>query len=154
LFHLLASVGVPVIGIDTSPEMLAKAPRIPGIAVLQADITNLPFETDYFDAAVSLRLFHRLPPRRRRAALSELARVSSRSVIASYAFASGALRLRYRLVSRLRGSTAWAPHPVTHEQLLVELELAGLELISEFTVAGLLSNEIVIVARRAETSRR
>jgi hypothetical protein len=75
-------------------------------------------------------------------------------VIASYAFASGALRLRYRLVSRLRGSTAWAPHPVTHEQLLVELELAGLELISEFTVAGLLSNEIVIVARRAETSRR
>src|SRR5207248_304797 len=147
------SLGIPVVGVDASQEMLDRAPNMPGVERLRADVTNLPFQTAYFDVAVSLRLFHRLPPRTRRSALNELARVSNGRLIASYAFVSGVLRTRYWLVSGLRRSTEWAPHPVTREQLLLELNSAGLELISLRRVAGVLSNEVIVIARRGGLSQ-
>jgi len=154
LWKLLRGFGVPVVGVDASPEMLGRAPDVAGIERVHADVTNLPFQTGYFDLAICLRLFHRLPPRARRSALNELARVSNGRLIASYAFVSGVLRMRYWLVSQLRRSTEWAPHPVTRNQLLLELNSAGLELVSVRRVAGVLSNEVIITAHRVMVSRR
>jgi Methyltransferase domain len=154
LWRLLSVLGVPVIGVDVSREMLASAPEIAGVARVHGDVTDLPFPTGHFDVAVSLRLFHRLPPRERRAALAEFARVSDHWVIASYALATGVLGVRYRVVSRVRRSTEWAPHPVGREQLMLELQLAGLELMSVRPIAGLLSNEVIVIARRRGDQRR
>jgi hypothetical protein len=53
--------------------------------------------------------------------------------------------------SHLRGSTEWAPHPVTRAQLMLELNSA---LLALRRVAGVLSNEVVITARRTKVSHQ
>jgi len=151
LWPLFEQIGVRVVAADASVAMLAQAECPPFVTTAVLDITAIPYADGAFDGAVSLRLLHRLPPRARRRALSELARVSSRWVIVSFAYSGGLHGFRYRIASRVRRSQAWAPHPVTRDELEVELQRAGLESTLYLTVAGLLSNEIVVVARASET---
>lgn len=64
------------VGVDSSPEMLARAPQLPAGWELQtADATELPFDEDSFDVVSASYLLHVLRPPDRRAAIAEIARV-------------------------------------------------------------------------------
>ncbi len=57
-----------VIGVDISPHMLEMASNkaqdivVPGLELMKADATSLPFESDKFDTIFCFRLVHLLPP--------------------------------------------------------------------------------------------
>lgn len=57
----LAAAGVDVLGVDISPEMVARAAaRFPGIPVTVADLRALPFREE-FDAVLSNAVLHWVP---------------------------------------------------------------------------------------------
>jgi len=66
-------------GVDLSPAYVEEASERlapwPTAKVLEANAESLPFEDGAFDAAVSVYLFHELPPRVRRLVAAEVARV-------------------------------------------------------------------------------
>jgi ubiquinone/menaquinone biosynthesis C-methylase UbiE len=55
----LAARGMTVTGVDSSGQMLAAAKHaVPGAAVVEAKVEELPFPDRHFDAAVSAQAFH------------------------------------------------------------------------------------------------
>jgi ubiquinone/menaquinone biosynthesis C-methylase UbiE len=65
-----------IAGVDLSPPYLAEARRRSGVqALAQAAAERLPFADSSLDAVTCVYLFHELPPRVRRAAAAEMARV-------------------------------------------------------------------------------
>lgn len=76
-----------------------------GLERVQADVTELPFGDRSFDVVLALDLMEHLPPALRRAALSELARVSARCLIVGCPCGERALRSDARLARfyRLQG---------------------------------------------------
>ena len=72
--------GCEVIGVDQSPAMLERASRRrpesnATIQLIETDLTRLPFEQGYFDAAVASFVFCAMKQDQRLAALRELSRV-------------------------------------------------------------------------------
>lgn len=64
------------IGVDSSPEMLARARALPpGSRLLEADATKLPFPNQDFDVVCAIYLLHLLDPAERAAVLAEARRV-------------------------------------------------------------------------------
>jgi ubiquinone/menaquinone biosynthesis C-methylase UbiE len=63
-------------GVDTSPAMLARVPRLPpGWSVRLGDARQLPFADGGFDVAIASYVLHVLPPADLPVALAELDRV-------------------------------------------------------------------------------
>ncbi len=64
------------VGVDGSPEMLARAPALPaGWDLRVADATRLPFDDESFDVVTASYLLHVMKPLERAAAIAEIARV-------------------------------------------------------------------------------
>jgi len=110
----LVAPGGAAIGIDASPEMIARARKLAarcGSAAdyLVATAESLPFDDDSFDAVVSRLVFHHLPGDMKRRALGEMARVlrpGGRLLVAD--LASPAARGAHHVVAHLLGT-----HPDT-----------------------------------------
>ncbi len=70
---------IPATGADLSPAYVEEAAERlaawPSATLVEANAESLPFETGAFDLAVSIFLFHELPPRVRRLVAEEMARV-------------------------------------------------------------------------------
>lgn len=64
-----------VLGVDLSPAYTAEAAAVSGAPAVQAAVERLPFAQGTLDGASSIYLFHELPPKIRRAAAAEFARV-------------------------------------------------------------------------------
>ncbi len=71
--------GAQLTGVDLSPPYVARAAKaiahLPGARAIAANAESLPFETNHFDAATSIFLFHELPSDVRRRVLGEALRV-------------------------------------------------------------------------------
>jgi SAM-dependent methyltransferase len=73
----VASRGFAYIGVDVSTEMMARLrekSNLPNLTVLEADITDLPFEDASFDVVLAIHVLHLAPEWRR--ALAETRRVT------------------------------------------------------------------------------
>ncbi len=70
---------IPATGLDLSPAYCAEARKRlahwPQVEIVTGAIEQAPFEDEAFDAATCVYLFHELPPRIRRDAAREIARV-------------------------------------------------------------------------------
>lgn len=70
---------LPAVGIDLSPAYCGEARALladwPQVEIVTGAIENTPFEASSFDAATCVFLFHELPPRVRRDAAREIARL-------------------------------------------------------------------------------
>ncbi len=70
---------IPAMGLDLSPAYSEEARKRladwPQVEIVTGAIEHAPFENDSFDAATCVYLFHELPPRVRRDAIREIARV-------------------------------------------------------------------------------
>jgi ubiquinone/menaquinone biosynthesis C-methylase UbiE len=65
-----------VVGLDSSAEMLARAPELPGgWELVEGDAARLPFTDASFDVVTAGYLLHILDPPEREAAIGEIARV-------------------------------------------------------------------------------
>jgi SAM-dependent methyltransferase len=73
---LLEEFGAQVVGVDTSPSLLA---RNPARDVRLAEAEALPFEAGSFDVAFEANLLHHLPAPAR--AVEEMARVARRAIV-------------------------------------------------------------------------
>lgn len=134
-----------VSGIDTSPEMLARARvRCPTVSaegrLYRMDVTRLEFPAASFDAAVSSFLFCVLPERLQVPALRELGRVVKPGGLIrllEYVRPTGRLR---RFVSRLwQPWVAWAYGASFDRNTEGHAPAAGLEVVeSRFVVDDLL----------------
>jgi SAM-dependent methyltransferase len=87
LAPLAGLAGLHYVGADVSPEMVQLARQVVGELgrTLAADGTSLPFADGAFEAALCVRLMHRIVEREARVAiLCELARCARRRVVVSY----------------------------------------------------------------------
>jgi ubiquinone/menaquinone biosynthesis C-methylase UbiE len=73
--HALCQKGIDGVGIDLSQAMLSIAENRPKLAgkLLQSDVRNLPFTSNFFDAAIAARVFSHV--KELDIALAEVARV-------------------------------------------------------------------------------
>jgi len=110
----LAARGHDVVGVDASPEMLARAaPKVPSAELRLGDLESLPLATGSFDAVVCGLALSHLPDLE--APLSELARVlrpGGRLIVSSpHPIATAVLGWRTRVP--LEGAPAFAPSSPT-----------------------------------------
>jgi len=106
----LVAPGGAAVGIDASPEMIARARARAAQRGSQAEYTvataeSLPFESASFDVVVSRLVFHHLPGDAKVAALREMARVlrpHGRLLIVD--FAAGAARGAHRILAHVMGN--------------------------------------------------
>jgi ubiquinone/menaquinone biosynthesis C-methylase UbiE len=151
--QFLAS-GRTVVGADISRDMMRqareKAAAGPGglAGLVQCDVERLPFRDRSFDAAVTIRFLMHLPPEVRVRALSELARVSRRWVIADYRHRYTVQRALRRVACTL-GLASEPPPRVSRRQMEAELRAAGLRVVRVFPIARLFSEKWVVLCARA-----
>jgi demethylmenaquinone methyltransferase/2-methoxy-6-polyprenyl-1,4-benzoquinol methylase len=137
--------GATVVGIDSSPGMLAHAhDRCPTLAasgqLYQMDVTDLKFPAGSFDAAVATFLFCVLPDHLQTAALGELGRVVKPGGIIrllEYVRPQGRLR---RIISRVwQPWIAWAYGASFDRETEKHVPAAGLVLVeSRYVIDDLL----------------
>lgn len=123
ILERIAATGREAVGVDLSPGMLARA-RERGLTVVEASLTDLPFEDAGFDTVVSFKVLAHVPDIRR--ALRELSRVTRPGGTLLLEFYN-LLSLR-GLVKRLKRPTrisgAYTDHDV-HTRLDLPWRIAG-----------------------------
>lgn len=147
----LAASGDRPIGADRSLEMLAVAAARPDAVgrLVQADARRLPFADEAFDAVVAMRfLFHIADRAERVAMLGEMGRVSRGPVVVQVRHRANAKQAGRWLRGRLGLTKRWRPAPSSQAQE-GELADAGLRLERALPVSRLLSDKLLLVARRA-----
>jgi len=92
LWSILLAHGLRVTGGDISQAMLKLARQQfsdhKDVAFHEVDVEKLPFTDNQFDYLTCYRLMAHLPPKVKRAALSEMMRVTRKTAIINYHFAS------------------------------------------------------------------
>jgi ubiquinone/menaquinone biosynthesis C-methylase UbiE len=152
LGHLLGTLPSRIVVSDISRQMMTLGrPQYPPsrlMGCLQSDITAMPFRNGAFRCVTNLGFLHRVPPEVKRAAIREIARVSSHVVIATCSVDTRAQRLKHRLLGWLRGRHLPAPCPAPLHEVSAEFERNGLRLVRAFMVIPFLSAEAVLVLEK------
>ncbi|HJM39180.1 MAG TPA: class I SAM-dependent methyltransferase [Planctomycetota bacterium] len=142
--RLLQTHAPKLLQVDQSEAMLGQmsGPRAQGA------ISRIPLANDSVDLAFCFRLLHHFPESvQRKEALSELARVSRRWVIASYFDRSCFQAWRHRV--RGRKSNRF---PQSRKTFQDEAELAGLRVVREGFIARGISEQVVVLLEKMECS--
>ena len=148
LQHVLASFGTPLVGLDVSDSMLAAARQQGGSRWVLGSIDSMPFAERSFDVVVACRYLHHLhEPRELERAVSELVRVSSRLVIASFWDAASLPALRVRLGLR-RGEGPRGRTATQRAALEDQLQRAGAAVVEFRSTLRFFSQQTFFVARR------
>jgi ubiquinone/menaquinone biosynthesis C-methylase UbiE len=153
LGHLLGTLPSRIVVSDISREMMTLGrPQYPTgrlMGCLQSDITAMPFQSGAFACVTNLGFLHRVPAEVKRAAIREIARVSSRVVIATCSVDTRAQRVKHRVLGWLRrGRHLPAPCPAPLHEVIAEFERHGLRLVRAFMVIPFLSTEAVLVLEK------
>jgi demethylmenaquinone methyltransferase/2-methoxy-6-polyprenyl-1,4-benzoquinol methylase/phosphoethanolamine N-methyltransferase len=143
----LVRPGGRAVGIDASPEMIARAQMVAArrrseAEYLVATAESLPFEDDSFDVVVSRLVFHHLPGDLKQRALSEMARVlrpNGRLFVAD--LASPTAKHAHHLVAHVLGN-----RPDTGAALVGLISGAG---FTQLTQARLMHGMLAGVAARS-----
>ncbi len=125
----LAAAGRPVVGVDASEAMLARArAKLPGVDVRRGELTALPFDDGTFDGAVCALALSHLPDIA--PAIAELGRVlrpGGRLVVSNpHPFATAVLGWRAAFTDETGARTMIAEHPHPHGAYVAAFGAAGL----------------------------
>lgn len=152
LGHLLGTLPSRIVVSDISRErMTLGRPQYPTgrlLGCLQSDITAMPFQSGSFRCVMNLGFPHRVPPGVKRAAIREVARVSSHLVIATCSVDTRTQRVKHRVLGWLRERHLPAPCPAPLHDVIAEFERHGLRLVRAFMVIPFLSTEAVLVLEK------
>lgn len=154
LGKLLHSFPFQIVASDISPEMMELArfeyPADRLVDCLQADITNTGLPRKSFACVVVLGFLHRVPPNIKRAALGEIAALSSRVAIVTCSVDSPTQRLKKKILSLLRRKHVPAPCPAQLKEIVNECENAGFKVVRSFMVVPVLSAEAMLVLEKRQ----
>ena len=139
----LADQGVPVVGVDLSPGMLAQAPA--GLPVVAGDLRALPLADGALAAAVAFYSLIHLPPGSEVAALTEIRRVVR---------PGGVLLAAVHVGTEVRHLDEWWGEPVSVDFRFFEVaELTGWLAAAGWTVEAVAEREhypgVEVETRRA-----
>lgn len=144
-----------IVASDISQAMLdlarAEYPADRLVACTQADITRTPFERGAFACVVALGFLHRVPPDIKRAALRELAALSSRLAIVSCSVDTPLQRLKHAVLRLLKRNHVPAPCPASLTEIVRECETQGFQVARCFMVVPVLSSHVILVLEKART---
>jgi len=130
--RMLAERGYRVIGGDISHPMLRRAlEQSRSAPLVVADGESVPFVDGAFDAVVSVRLMHHVPPNARAAILREFARISRGVVVATFADAQ-TLQAILRKARAAHDPGRMPIYPITRQQGYDEATAAGLRPIGDW----------------------
>jgi len=148
----LANIGYDVTGLDISNKMIEqgrkKLQNTPIENKVKFEVGNgesLPFQDATFDCSVSLRLFGHVPPDTRCNILKELSRVSKSHVVIAY-YGKHTLQTLLRKKSRAKRQVPW--YPVNNKEIQDELKEANLKIIKTKWLIPLLSETIIVIAKK------
>lgn len=143
--------GRPVVGADISAEMMEQAAMRLGRCcppLVRCDVSRQPFRDASVDCVMSIRFLMHLGRDARRAALREMARVAGRYVVVEYGYTSRWLGIRRAVrqaVLSLRGRTPSPTSAVTWNEIMMDIEAAGLKLVRTCRTAPALSESVVLL---------
>lgn len=118
------------------------------MGAVQGDITLVPFRPESFKAVIALGFLHRVPSDIRRAALREMATLSTKHVVVSCSVDTRSQRFKHYVLSRLRQKHVPAPHPSSLATILSECREAGLQPSRVFWILPFLSAEAVLLLEK------
>ena len=152
LASVFAHFNFSVVAADISRQMMeVAAPEyrgLPGfIGFVQTDAGATNFADGEFDAAVCLRLLHRVPDVARTAILTELSRISRKHIIVSVGLTNPLQEFR-RQVRRIITGALTVPYPVTRSVFAAQLASAGINPIHWVPVFPLLSSEWIVIGEK------
>jgi SAM-dependent methyltransferase len=141
---------------DLSFEMMQAArAKLEGDAstrFVRSDAVSLPFRDGQFDAVMSIRFLFHLPPRVRKQALVEMARVSRKWLIIDYRHKYAPRHLAKRLLHRLH-LTSSPGRQTGRADLEEDCRQAGVEVVAIFpTLPFFLSDKWVVLGRKLRPS--
>ena len=110
------------------------------------DALNIPYNDDYFDIIICLRLFQRIPSDTRLQILSEFRRTGKNNLIVSYSFISIWQKIRFKLKKMLVKDFNFF-YSDKLKQIELELEQSGFQVLSKKIVLSFLSSEIIFLSR-------
>ena len=144
--------GLSVVGADISLEMMKvgreKAQALGSPArFVQCDAEELPFPDRSFDCSMTIRFLFHLTAAARVRALTELARVSRRWVIADYRHRYS-LRYVRQSASHGLGLRGPAEPRVSRAEMDAEITAAGLRVDTIFSIAPVFSDKWVVLCER------
>lgn len=157
LAKVLLEDGFAVVGVDISPAMLEVAREKLGATygdqfrTLVADVREIsPLEHGTFDAALCARVLMHFPVDQQIEFLSGVSRMTSGPIIFTQSLDTPYQRARRR-VKRMIGNPPSARYPVSEPDLERLLRGAGLREVARHRPMPLLTEEIIVVARRNES---
>jgi SAM-dependent methyltransferase len=152
LGRILKKLPLCIIACDISAEMMALACEEYSsdrfISCVLADITTMPFPRSSFNCVVTLGFLHRVPIEIKRAALCEIAALSTRVVIADYSIDTALQRLKHRILLKLSRSHIPAPCPTTLKEFKAECETAGLKVVRSMKVLPFFSASVIFILEK------
>lgn len=149
-------MGLRVAGADISVEMMrqaqerlaAGASRERALGFVQCDAEALPFRPASFDLVASIRFFMHLTPQVRLSVLRELSRVSRRWVLVDYRHKHAPRNVFKRWAHALGLRRSPAPPRVSRQEMLLELEAAGLRAVEVFVVTPVFSDKWFVLCEK------
>lgn len=115
--------------------------RVRGL--VRADVTDLPLADGVFSCSICLGLMHRVPAEIRRAAMLELARVTSGHLIVSFSAFDRAQAVKRAVIRLIRPDFQFASHPTTMDELRREFADMGMRLVRIYRPIPFVSSEVV-----------
>ncbi len=141
-----------IVASDISAEMMALArPEYPAdrlVDCVQADITDTHFPRGSFACVITLGFLHRVPREIKRAALREIAALSSRVVIISCSVDTPLQRLKHAVLSRVKRNHVPAPCPTPLKEIIAECESHGFRVARAFMAVPVLSTHALLVLEK------
>jgi ubiquinone/menaquinone biosynthesis C-methylase UbiE len=145
-------------GADISDEMLRVARRkmagVQEVSFAKANAGRTGFSDDAFKAILSIRFMGHLPREARLSVLREFGRICQGKIIVEYSQRSavaGFAKALFRAftVERRLGKAQWSWNTLTKEELDCEFQSAGLSVVRRIHKLPLLSDSVLVVARRS-----
>ena len=141
-----------IVASDMSEDMMALAqtayPIDRKLDFIKSDITNTPFLRQSFACVVTLGFLHFAPPEIKRAALSEIAALSSRVAIISCSIDTPLQQLKHTALSYLKQSRSTAACPVPFKEIIAECESQGFRVVRAFMIVPFLSATALLVLEK------
>ena len=110
---------------------------------VKCDITQTPFNNNFFDCLIVLAFMHRLPQEIRYKTWEELGRISKKYMVVDYGFDSRSQRLKKWFIKKVKPNYVPAPSLLPMGEIITEIILFGWSIKEISYVAYFFSGKVI-----------
>ena len=149
---ILCDTQASVTASDISSEMMKRAVNeysgnnFQGF--VECDITNTPFESEFFDCTIVLAFLHRLHKEIRYKTWEEIFRISKKFIIVNYGFDSTAQKIKKWFLNKVQPSYIPAPSPFPMEDIKSEIDSFDLVIKKMVYIAYFFSGKVIFLLEK------